>query len=684
VRNTDMHIVFAVDNNYAPFIAPQIYRINQTGTKIDGIKVIISEDVTESIQESILLAGDNYAIDIEIIKTSVLDDLYEQDMVKDRTHVSYFTYVKLFLPDLLPQLDQILYLDVDILIRNSLNDLLEWELSNPIGAISELSANGRFLFGSHSISYFNAGVMKMSLAKCREIALTSKAIKLIQEAKDYNFQDQDIFNLVFMKNFDHLPIVFNVFHDYTYPGLGMDVFRDPIIVHFNGPNKPWNRDLKSKYATEWRKSFQISGLSAYKAAAAAKAQRSALAVKETQFQDTTLSRESCENSWNISKYVTDELQKFFALVSRVKIAKIRAAVAKKFQEFEFRSAELLSQWIYNARKSRIGKWVRLQLPYGLKKNLNNLIYNLYKNFRGVKEIIDTGLFSRPDIPITSSFKIDSLSKPLQDLNQAEKGDFIFVISQHRSGTNALFDLIELSSNRFIKADEIFIGYTHEHISQNIMKSFPWFRDLLDFDEKVGKEFKKFFRKMDEHAIDILQMIRKDEKFSNQLFVAKIFPTHLSSKRFEEVMQKFSSHAIILRRTMLYSYISNYKAVASGHWWGKDSSKTRIQLDEDVLRKYVMDSDSWFDTANQVTQELKIPVLHITYDGLYETREDEVLLGKFLENIVGEIDNLKTLSTPSRIQDRREEAFLNELLLQFAELPADLKHDLLRYPGRSYN
>ena len=680
-----MHIVFAVDNNYAPYIAPQIYRINQTGTKIDGIKVIISEDVTESILESILLAGDSYAIDIEIIKTSVLDALYEQDIIKDRTHVSYFTYVKLFLPDLLPQLDQILYLDVDILIRNSLNDLLEWELNNPIGAISELSANGRFLFGSHNISYFNAGVMKMSLAKCREINLTSKALKLIQEAKNYNFQDQDIFNLVFRKNFDHLPIVFNVFHDYTYPGLGMDVFRDPIIVHFNGPNKPWNRDLKSKYATEWRKTFQISGLSAYKAEVSLlEAQKDLTPVEAKKFQGKDTSQQHNQNSWIISRYVTDKVQKFFALVSRVKIARIRIVAVKKFQEFEFRCAELLSQWIYNARKSRIGTWIRLQLPYSLKKNLNDFIYNVYKNFRGVKEIIDTGLFSRPELPITSSLEIESLSEPLQDLNQAVKGDFIFVISQHRSGTNALFDLIELSSNRFIKADEIFIGYTHERISHNIMKSFPWFRDLLDFDERIGKEFKKFFRKMDEHAIDILQMIRQDEKFSNQLFVVKIFPTHLSSERFEEVMQKFASHAIILRRTMLYSYISNYKAVASGHWWGKDSSKTRIQLNEEVLRKYVIDSDSWFDTANQVTKELRIPVLHITYDGLYESREDEVLLGKFLENIVDKIYSLETLSIPSRIQDRREEAFLNDLLLQFAELPTDLKRDLLRYPGRSYN
>ncbi len=680
-----MHIVFAVDNNYAPYIAPQIYRINQTGTKIDGIKVIISEDVTESILESILLAGDRYAIDIEIIKTSVLDVLYEQDMIKDRTHVSYFTYVKLFLPDLLPQLDQILYLDVDILIRNSLNDLLEWELNNPIGAISELSANGRFLFGSHNISYFNAGVMKMSLAKCREIDLTSKALKLIQEAKNYNFQDQDIFNLVFRKNFDHLPIVFNVFHDYTYPGLGMDVFRDPNIVHFNGPNKPWNRDLKSKYATEWRKTFQISGLSAYKAEVSLlEAQKVVTPVEAKKFQGKDTSQQRNQNSWIISRYVTDKVQKFFALVSRIKIARIRIVAVKKFQEFEFRCAELLSQWIYNARKSRIGTWIRLQLPYSLKKNLNDFIYNVYKNFRGVKEIIDTGLFTRPELPITSSLEIESLSEPLQDLNQAVKGDFIFVISKPRSGTSALFDLINKSSSDFLRANEIFGGFAHDLLSETIMHRFPWYLDLRKSQENSDIDFKRFFYKMDRHALEILDLIGTKYRSTHQRLVVKIFPTHLSPDRLLQVLGSYSSHVIFLRRRMLYSYVSEYKAANSGHWWGKDSSKTKVVLDEQALRKYVKESDTWFNSAQDLVTMLELPTLDISYDGLFETKEHQALLSGFLKGIVGSINEMQTQDIPSRIQDRREEAFLNDLLLQFAELPTDLKRDLLRYPGRSYN
>ena len=677
-----MHIVFAVDKNYAPYIAPQLYRINLTGTKIDGIKVIISEDVTDSIQDSILLAGENYRINIEIIKTSVLDFLYEQDMVNDRTHVSYFTYVKLFLPELLPQLDQILYLDVDILIRSSLNDLLEWELINPIGAISELSANGRFLFGSHNVSYFNAGVMRMSLAKCREFALTPKALNLIQEAKNYNFQDQDIFNLVFRKNFDHLPIVFNVFHDYTYPGIGMDVFRDPIIVHFNGPNKPWNRNLKSKYAAEWRKTFQISGLSAYKAEIA-RIQAHSKMINDNSGELNSSAAILSLNS-NLLNFKSSKIKRLLG-VFKQRIHSLQSDYANNISDnismIPYKMAESLSNWIYSARKSKVGKWLRSRLPYELKKSFNDILYGSYKNFHGIKEVLDSGLFAKP-----AEFTLSNLTEQIQETlltAPLEKSqNFIFVISQPRSGTSALFDVINKSSSRFLRANEIFSGHADDLLSETIMKEFPWFLDLRKSEKNPDSSFKRFFDKMDRQVLEILDYIEAKYKSVNQQFVVKIFPTHLSSDRFVQVLENYSSHVIFLRRRMLYSYVSNYKAVSSGHWWGKDSSKTKVALDEGTLRKYVKDSDAWFNFAQDITGKLGLPTLNISYDGLFETKEHQALLGDFLKGIVGNVNDIETLHIPSRIQDRREEAFLNELLVQFSELPADLKRDLLRYPGKN--
>ena len=629
-----MHIVFAVDKNYAPYIASQIYMISRTRTKLKGVKVLIAHDVSESMQESILRSGRVHNVNIEIVRTSILQKLVSQELIHDRTHVSYFTYIKLFLPELLPELDNILYLDVDILIRGPLDDLINWKLSNPIGAVPELSTNGFKLFGTNSISYFNAGVLRISLDKFREMSLTFKALELIKKPHSYEFQDQDIFNLIFRGSFDHIPSTFNVFHDYTVRQYTIDVFRDPIIVHFNGPNKPWNLNLKTVHAKEWRRNYQSSYLDELAESVELSESHQSLVVEKGNLQDILVS-----------------------------------------------TADKFSSLILNLRSSWIGRNLRNRLPYKFKKLVNDFLYNSYKNFGGVKTVLDYGLFSKPESSRDQEISESPSQYPLNVESKKQRAT-IFIISRQRSGTNALLNLISGANSKFTSAGELFGGYGGKLISESLSNQFPWYRDLADSETRSDENVQQYFEKMNRDSLNIIDCLVNDKKFENQIIVVKVFQSHLSEEKLAEVLEKYATHVIFIRRRTLYTYVSSLKARATGNWWGKDSSSTKVVLSENEVRRYISTVNSWFDFTFDLVKKLEIPTLSISYDGLFETKTDLPLLRSFLEELVGTIGDIETLQIKTQIQDRRHESLINELLVQFAELPNDVRRDLLDYPGKS--
>jgi lipopolysaccharide biosynthesis glycosyltransferase len=558
-----------------------------------------------------------------------------QELIHDRTHVSYFTYIKLFLPELLPELDDILYLDVDILIRGPLDDLINWKLSNPIGAVPELSNNGFKLFGTSSISYFNAGVLRISLDKFREMSLTLKALELIKEPHSYEFQDQDIFNLIFRGSFDHVPNTFNVFHDYTVRQYTVDIFRDPIIVHFNGPNKPWNLNLKTVHAKEWRRNYRIS--------------------------------------------VSNELESSTKANTKHQLLKVEK---RDTQDFLISFADKFSSLILSLRSSFIGRYIRNRLPHNFKKLVNDFLYNSYKNFGGVKTVLDYGLFSKPESSRDQEISESPSQYPISIESKKQRAT-IFIISRQRSGTNALLNLISGANSKFISVGELFGGFAGKLISESLSTQFPWYRDLADSEARSDENAQQYFELMDHDSLNIIKCLVNDKKFENQIIVVKVFQSHLTEEKLAEILKNFATHVIFIRRRTLYTYISSLKARATGNWWGKDSSSTKVVLSENEVKRYISTVNSWFDFTFDLVKKLEIPTLSISYDGIFETKTDLPLLRSFLEEIVGTIRDIETLQIKTQIQDRRHESLINDLLVQFAELPNDVRRDLLDYPGKNF-
>ncbi|MDE7358205.1 MAG: glycosyltransferase family 8 protein, partial [Lachnospiraceae bacterium] len=132
-----------------------------------------------------------------------VDNPYEKAyQVRD---ISAGTYLRLALPGLLPEADRILYMDADVLVRESLAPLWETPLEGKALAAVKGAVNlsDKWEWNSdrpywHLLSgakggYINAGVTLLNLAEVRERGLAARWHELTGER--FYYQDQDILNI---------------------------------------------------------------------------------------------------------------------------------------------------------------------------------------------------------------------------------------------------------------------------------------------------------------------------------------------------------------------------------------------------------------------------------------------------------------------------------------------------------
>ena len=108
---------------------------------------------------------------------------------------------RLLLPELLPELDRILYLDCDIIVRQDLSRLWqETDLAdNYLGAVYEAAIEGqaeRFrAIGCDPARYFNSGFLLMNLKQMREEKVSERLLEACR-VPYLEFPDQDALNQV--------------------------------------------------------------------------------------------------------------------------------------------------------------------------------------------------------------------------------------------------------------------------------------------------------------------------------------------------------------------------------------------------------------------------------------------------------------------------------------------------------
>jgi lipopolysaccharide biosynthesis glycosyltransferase len=217
-----------------------------------------------------LLTSDSF----EVRRHRVSIDTFRKYKLSIATVQSIATYGRLAIPQLIEEADRVLYLDCDILIKRPVGDLFDTDMRGfPLAACQDL-AYLHFIRRHHGPArtsamellrdrrnYFNAGILLIDCVKWREQHFFEKIHALLANPPTpLFFADQDALNVVFQDNYERLDPRWNSWAVSSAFEEGEEDLarvaalcaRDPWIVHFVGPAKPWIRaHMTSNYHPEY-------------------------------------------------------------------------------------------------------------------------------------------------------------------------------------------------------------------------------------------------------------------------------------------------------------------------------------------------------------------------------------------------------------------------------------------------
>ena len=168
-------------------------------------------------------------------------------------------WLRLKLPDLLPELDRVLYLDADTLVLAPITPLWQTSLDGaPVAAVANVvepaqHAHVAAIGIADAAQFFNSGVLLMNLDLMRQED-TFKRLASFADAhrEQLLWPDQDSLNGVFAGRWLHLHPRWNAqnslwfWRDWAESVFGAEQVREatsePAILHFEGPSmrKPWH------------------------------------------------------------------------------------------------------------------------------------------------------------------------------------------------------------------------------------------------------------------------------------------------------------------------------------------------------------------------------------------------------------------------------------------------------------
>lgn len=240
-------VFLASDDNYAPFVATTIYSIlENTNHNIDFY--ILDGGITNTSKQLI-----ETSLSVFPHKNIKYFDMqkYGLERFPNIKHYSLNAFSRYFIPEIAKDLQKVIYLDVDIIVKGDIADLYQQDLEGyPLAAVLEDFYAGNYQTLKEKIypayqgddKYFNTGVMVMDLEKFRDGNISQQAIEKTIELYDkLNCPDQDILNIIFENNFKILDYKYNFMPDHLellqtkHPEIKSV---EPVIIHYTG-QKPW-------------------------------------------------------------------------------------------------------------------------------------------------------------------------------------------------------------------------------------------------------------------------------------------------------------------------------------------------------------------------------------------------------------------------------------------------------------
>lgn len=261
-----LHIACAARIDYVPHSASMLHSVlsHSAGEPVH-IHFLHGDDLPGDY--CVRLAGMVEAAGGEISFLPISDDLVSG--LRTREGLPAAHWYRIFLPRLLPELERVLYLDGDLIARESVRPLWQKDLGdNYLAAVTNVFQRDHVhrpadLGLPPDQSYFNSGVLLMNLELMRREGCTAALVDWAHgHWEKLAWPEQDALNVVLGGRRVELRPRWNCMNSILLFPWSADVFgaeaveearRNPAIRHFEGPsvNKPWHymceRDMRQLY-----------------------------------------------------------------------------------------------------------------------------------------------------------------------------------------------------------------------------------------------------------------------------------------------------------------------------------------------------------------------------------------------------------------------------------------------------
>ncbi len=269
---SQLSIAFSFDKNYYRQVIVAVLSLLEAAKRGNKdiryiLYLLVSEDIDgiiqEEIKEILLNCYSNLSVNF-IVADEKFKDSYEC------RGISCACYYRLLLHRFLPDLDKVIYSDVDVIFNTDLSEFCDFNIDNYYLATNKdivyNTKRGRkrvlekFSYWNNELkdiglNYKNSGFMVLNLKKLRDLNPDKEIIELSK--KQFNFQDQDILNILFIDKPDEIyylspkyaVLVGSLYNDdYVVASKENiitideynDIMKSPKVFHYAGV-KPWNK-----------------------------------------------------------------------------------------------------------------------------------------------------------------------------------------------------------------------------------------------------------------------------------------------------------------------------------------------------------------------------------------------------------------------------------------------------------
>lgn len=258
-----LHIAFCVNEPYVNYMCVALKGIACNHSHHYHIKIHILTDHISARYIRLIDEAIGDCADIEYVIHEVDDSPLAGVVVH---HYTIFTWYRMLLPDLLPDIDKILYLDTDIAVNGNLDELFDFNIDEYAIATphdTDTFTDQPFVRCGYDKSkgYVCAGVMLMNLDFWRKYNLAEKVINWgRQNASILKYPDQDSINYVCQDFKTYLPLKYGVtkslftqpfFYTYEYKEQMSDCLNSPAIIHYAGC-APWYMESEHPMVDIWK------------------------------------------------------------------------------------------------------------------------------------------------------------------------------------------------------------------------------------------------------------------------------------------------------------------------------------------------------------------------------------------------------------------------------------------------